>query len=137
MHEPPQLHKMHNPISDRVDRRKSEAGFTNTLHRPHSRANKAPISNPFLPFPSEIAPAVIALREMAVSTAVRLHAVGSTPRCIRFAASMVKNNVVAAAAASDARSLRRCNVFPLCLKEKPPLRNKMLLHLITAKGILF
>jgi hypothetical protein len=128
---------MHNPISDSVDSRKSDAGFAIPLHRPQSRAKKAPVIIPLLPFPPEIAPAIIALRETAVRTAVLLHAAGSIPRCIIFAASMVNNVVMVTATASESSSLRRCNAFPLCFKEKPPLRNKMSLHPISAKGILF
>ena len=137
MHEPTKPHKIHDPISKSVDSRRSEAGFAIPLHRHQSRAKKTPSKQPLLPFPPEITPAAAALSDTETSTAVLLHAAGSSPRCIRYDASMVNNVVMVTATASESSSLRRCNAFPLCFKEKPPLRNKMSLHPISAKGILF
>lgn len=134
MHEPTQLHNMHNAISENRSIVKKELEFVQALHMVPIRAKPTPTSIPRFPVPPEILPAIAA----AIATAVRRiagpHETDTNPHRIRYAASNVKAAAVNTAAAIDRRYLRSAILLPFCFNEKIPLAKQDVVSSYFRKG---
>ncbi len=103
MHEPTQLHKMHNAISEKRSIVKNVLEFAPALHMAQIKAKPTPTSAPRFPVSPEILPAIAAAIATAVRRAGISHETDMNPHRIRYAASNVKAAVVKMAAAIGRR----------------------------------